>query len=201
MCRFRTPPCLSPLPSAALRLQSASISCWCARLLGPASAEALRARDGLDGTLATAAAALREVARARGSAGQAPLTFATVFPFSTHTYLLRHLLGADMPTLRRLPEEAIVVARSMGPAELLDYDRTRLKGLVLEEGSQNAHVAIVARALDIPVIGRCADLMQKVGDGDQLVIDGDNRSEEHTSELQSPRCISYAVSLDRKSVV
>jgi phosphotransferase system enzyme I (PtsP) len=88
--------------------------------------------------------------------------------------LLRHLLGADAPGMRRLPDEAIVVARSMGPAELLDYDRTRLKGLVLEEGSQNAHVAIVARALDIPVIGRCADLMQKVGDGDPLVIDGDN---------------------------
>src|SRR5919108_1922003 len=88
--------------------------------------------------------------------------------------LLRHLLGADVPTLRRLPEEAIVVARSMGPAELLDYDRQRLKGLVLEEGSQNAHVAIVARALDIPVLGRCQDLMQKVGDGDPLVIDGDN---------------------------
>ncbi len=88
--------------------------------------------------------------------------------------LLRHLLGADAPGMRRLPDEAIVVARSMGPAELLDYDRTRLKGLVLEEGSQNAHVAIVARALDIPVIGRCADLMQKVADGDPLVIDGDN---------------------------
>ena len=88
--------------------------------------------------------------------------------------LLRHLLGADMPTLRRLPEEAIVVARTMGPAELLDYDRTRLKGVVLEEGSQNAHVAIVARALDIPVLGRCQDLMQRVGDGDPLVIDGDN---------------------------
>jgi phosphotransferase system enzyme I (PtsP) len=88
--------------------------------------------------------------------------------------LLRHLLGADAPTMRRLPDEAIVVARSMGPAELLDYDRSRLKGLVLEEGSQNAHVAIVARALDIPVIGRCAGLMQKVADGDPLVIDGDN---------------------------
>jgi phosphotransferase system enzyme I (PtsP) len=38
------------------------------------------------------------------------------------------------------------------------------QGLVLEEGSQNAHVAIVARALDIPVLGRCQDLMQRVGD-------------------------------------
>jgi phosphotransferase system enzyme I (PtsP) len=88
--------------------------------------------------------------------------------------LLRHLLGAQVPSLRHLPEEAIVVARTMGPADLLDYDRSRLKGLVLEEGSQNAHVAIVARALDIPVLGRCQDLMQKVGDGDPLIIDGDN---------------------------
>ncbi|HET6621575.1 MAG TPA: phosphoenolpyruvate--protein phosphotransferase [Dongiaceae bacterium] len=90
--------------------------------------------------------------------------------------LLRHLLGADVPTLRRLPEEAIVVARTMGPADLLDYDRQRLKGVVLEEGSQNAHVAIVARALDIPVLGRCQGLMQKVGEGDPLVIDGDNET-------------------------
>jgi phosphotransferase system enzyme I (PtsP) len=88
--------------------------------------------------------------------------------------LLRQLLGADVASLRRLPEEAIVVARSMGPADLLDYDRQRLKGLVLEEGSQNAHVAIVARALDIPVLGRCPDLMQRVGEGDPLIIDGDN---------------------------
>jgi phosphotransferase system enzyme I (PtsP) len=90
--------------------------------------------------------------------------------------LLRHLMGADVPAMRRLPEDAIVVARTMGPADLLDYDRQRLKGLVLEEGSQNAHVAIVARALDIPVLGRCQDLMQRVSDGDPLVIDGDNQT-------------------------
>lgn len=59
-----------------------------------ALAEALRSRGGLSGGLATAAAALGEIARTRASAGQPPLTFATVFPFSTHSYLLRHLLGA-----------------------------------------------------------------------------------------------------------
>jgi phosphotransferase system enzyme I (PtsP) len=88
--------------------------------------------------------------------------------------LLRHLLGAGPPEKRRLPDEAIVIARSMGPAELLDYDRQRLKGLVLEEGSHNAHVAIVARALDLPVLGRCADLMNRVAEGDPLILDGDN---------------------------
>src|SRR3546814_19312060 len=52
----------------------------------------------------------------------------------------------------------ILIARSLGPAEILDYDRTRLKGLALEEGSATAHVAIVARALDIPVVGRLPNL-------------------------------------------
>ena len=59
------------------------------------------------------------------------------------------------------PTEFILVARSMGPAELLDYDRRRLKALVLEEGSPTAHVAIVARALDIPVVGRVEDVLSR----------------------------------------
>ena len=68
----------------------------------------------------------------------------------------------------------IVVARSMGPAELLDYDRTNLAGLVLEEGSATAHVAIVARALDIPVLGNIPGLLSEVNPGDRLIIDADN---------------------------
>jgi phosphotransferase system, enzyme I, PtsP len=68
----------------------------------------------------------------------------------------------------------IVVARSMGPAELLDYDRTHLAGLVLEEGSATAHVAIVARALDIPVLGNIPGLLSEVNPGDHLIIDANN---------------------------
>lgn len=68
----------------------------------------------------------------------------------------------------------IVVARSMGPAELLDYDRTHLAGLVLEEGSATAHVAIVARALDIPVLGNIPGLLSEVNPGDHLIIDADS---------------------------
>ena len=68
----------------------------------------------------------------------------------------------------------IVIARDMGPAELLDYDRTRLRGLVLEEGSALSHVAIVARALDIPVVGRAPDVLARIEAGDPIVVDGDN---------------------------
>ena len=89
--------------------------------------------------------------------------------------LLRHLLGIqELPEARDLPDNAILVARNMGPAELLDYDRKRLKGVVLEEGTASSHVAIVARALDIPLLGHCANLMSKVQAGDSLVLDGEN---------------------------
>lgn len=89
--------------------------------------------------------------------------------------LLRHLAGrADSAAASELPENAVVIARNMGPAELLDYDVERLQALVLEEGAPTAHVAIVARALRIPVIGRVDRLLEIVEAGDELLVDGGN---------------------------
>ena len=88
--------------------------------------------------------------------------------------LLLRLTGRVAADPSSLPDDMIVVARDMGPAELLDYDRTRLRGVVLEEGSALSHVAIVARALDIPVVGRAADVLSRVEAGDSIVVDGDN---------------------------
>jgi phosphotransferase system enzyme I (PtsP) len=88
--------------------------------------------------------------------------------------LQRHLAGAAARSSdSELPDEFILIARNMGPAEFLDYDRKRLKGLVLEEGSPNAHVAVVARALDIPVVGRAKDVLSRVEPGDIVVVNGD----------------------------
>ena len=72
------------------------------------------------------------------------------------------------------PAEFILVAHSMGPAELLDYASRRIRGLVLEEGSPTAHVAIVARAFDIPVVGRVAEAVRRVDNGDIVIVDGDH---------------------------
>jgi phosphotransferase system enzyme I (PtsP) len=72
-----------------------------------------------------------------------------------------------------MPRDAILVARDLGPAELLDYGADRLKGVVLEEGSNTAHAAIVARALGIPVVGSLSGLLSRVEDGDQIVLDGE----------------------------
>jgi phosphotransferase system enzyme I (PtsP) len=88
--------------------------------------------------------------------------------------LLLRLTGRAVADQSTQPDDMIVIARDMGPAELLDYDRTRLRGLVLEEGSALSHVAIVARALDVPVVGRAADVLSRVEAGDSIVVDGDN---------------------------
>ena len=88
--------------------------------------------------------------------------------------LLLRLTGRVATDPASLPDDMIVIARDMGPAELLDYDRNRLRGVVLEEGSALSHVAIVARALDIPVVGRAPNVLARVEAGDSIVVDGDN---------------------------
>ncbi|HEV2187737.1 MAG TPA: phosphoenolpyruvate--protein phosphotransferase [Stellaceae bacterium] len=87
------------------------------------------------------------------------------------TYLSGGPVDAD---LGNLPPEFILVAHSMGPAELLDYAHRRVRGLVLEEGSPTAHVAIVARAFDIPVVGRVEDATSRTEPGDIVIVDGDH---------------------------
>ncbi len=70
-----------------------------------------------------------------------------------------------------LRKDTILIARNLGPAELLEYDRRRLKGVILEEGSLTAHVIIVARAMGVPVLGRVANVRRLIGDGDVLLLD------------------------------
>jgi phosphotransferase system enzyme I (PtsP) len=70
-----------------------------------------------------------------------------------------------------LRKDAILIARNLGPAELLEYDRRRLKGVILEEGSLTAHVTIVARAMGVPMLGRVRDVRQTVGEGDRILLD------------------------------
>src|SRR5580700_1760190 len=87
--------------------------------------------------------------------------------------LMHQLLGQDYaPARDRLPENAVLVARSMGPAALLEYDRRRLRGLILEEGGPNSHVAIVARALGIAAVGEIANATGIADPGDPIIVDG-----------------------------
>jgi len=88
--------------------------------------------------------------------------------------LLRELIDhGDVPKRMELPDNAILVARNMSPAALLDYDRTRLRGVVLEEGAPTSHVAIVARALGVPTVGQITNAAGHVDPGDAIIVDGD----------------------------
>lgn len=88
--------------------------------------------------------------------------------------LLRALTGND-PRLdmAHMPDNTILIARNMGPAALLDFDRTRVRGLVLEEGGPTSHVTIVARALGIPAVGQIENATGRVENGDAVIVDGD----------------------------
>ncbi len=88
--------------------------------------------------------------------------------------LLRILSGkTGTAATEALPDDAILVARNMGPAELLDYDRSKLRGLVIEEGGASSHVAIVAKALGIPALGQAENLIELADAGDSAILDAD----------------------------
>ncbi|MFW2851785.1 phosphoenolpyruvate--protein phosphotransferase [Sphingomonas sp. TX0543] len=86
---------------------------------------------------------------------------------------LLRIVSGQMGTAAQLGlrRDTILIARNLGPAELLEYDRRRLKGVILEEGSLTAHVTIVARAMGVPVLGRVRDVRRLIADGDLLLLD------------------------------
>jgi phosphotransferase system enzyme I (PtsP) len=87
---------------------------------------------------------------------------------------LLHQLAGQSLVLKpeELPDNAILVARSMSPAALLDYDRSRLRGLVLEEAGAASHIAIVARALGVPAVSDLPNISEFVEHGDPIIVDG-----------------------------
>ncbi|KQS77602.1 peptidase [Rhizobium sp. Leaf384] len=89
--------------------------------------------------------------------------------------LLRQLTGYGARVSDKdFPVDAVVVARAMGAAELLDYPRENIRGLVLEDGAVTSHVVIVARAMGIPVVGQAAGAVALAENGDAMIIDGDD---------------------------
>ncbi|MGB3407687.1 MAG: phosphoenolpyruvate--protein phosphotransferase [Jannaschia sp.] len=85
--------------------------------------------------------------------------------------LLRMLTGQGRDTTK-LPDGAVLVARNIGPGELLEYGRT-LKGVVLEDGAVGSHAAIVARAWAIPLVLQARGITAEALSGDVILVDGD----------------------------
>ena len=87
--------------------------------------------------------------------------------------LLRILTGQGANTGAVMPENPILVARDIGPAELLEHGRGRLKGIVLEQGSVGSHATIVARAWAIPLVVHTAHITSEALNGDHIMVDGE----------------------------
>jgi phosphotransferase system enzyme I (PtsP) len=88
--------------------------------------------------------------------------------------LLRALMGDDITIgNKNISDDAIIFARDLGPAELLDYDRDKLKGLVLEEGAASSHTAIICQAIGVPLVGRVEGALDHIETGDEVLLDGE----------------------------
>ncbi len=85
--------------------------------------------------------------------------------------LLRHLTGESGHQV--LPHDSILVARNMGPAELLDYGREKLLALALEDAAATSHVAIVARSMGLPMVSGLEGISDNARGGDAIAVDGE----------------------------
>ena len=116
---------------------------------------------------------VRNEHRARFAQARDPYIKERLHDFEDLANRLLRFLAGDKPGERDLPDDAILVARNLGPADLLEYPRHKLRGLLLEEGSAASHAAIVARALQFPCVGRLMGLRDRLSEGDQVIVDGE----------------------------
>jgi len=88
--------------------------------------------------------------------------------------LLRHLTGqGEKDVALDLPQDAVLIARALGPAELLDYGRDKLLGLVLEDAAATSHVSIVARSMGLALVSSVEGVGDAARNGDVIVVDGE----------------------------
>ncbi|WP_374990186.1 phosphoenolpyruvate--protein phosphotransferase [Brevundimonas sp.] len=117
---------------------------------------------------------VRNEHRARFATARDPYIRERLHDFEDLANRLLRVLAGDRPGERDLPDDAILVARNLGPADLLEYPRHKIRGLLLEEGSAASHASIVARALQIPCVGRLMGLRDRLSEGDLVIVDGES---------------------------
>lgn len=185
------------------------------RMFAEDSGWVARIREAIGNGL-TAEAAVQKVqedTRARMSHITDPYLRERIFDFEDLTgRLLQHLAGENPSAQPEMPEDSVLFARSLGPAELLDYDRAKLRAVVLEEGSPTAHVSIVARALGLPLLGRVAGVLERVDPLAPVIVDADNsqifihptedvsQAFQETMKARAARAVQYAKMRDLPAV-
>ncbi len=86
---------------------------------------------------------------------------------------LQSYLSGDVGSIKGVDSnDIVVVAQTMGPADLMDYDYSKIRGLIIEDGTPTMHVAIVAKALNIPVVAKIRGIFDEIKTGELLGVDG-----------------------------
>ncbi len=132
-----------------------------------------RIREAIQSGLTAEAAAVRiqQSNRARMSQIRDPYLRERMHDFEDVTNRLIRILQHHEDGANILEEDTILVARNLGAADLMEFDRKYLKAVLIEEGTRTAHMTIIARALGIPVLGRVSGVMEHVQEGEDIVVD------------------------------
>ena len=115
--------------------------------------------------------------------------------------LLRVLTGQGSSDHTDFPVNPILIARNIGPGELLEYGR-KLKGIILEEGSVGSHATVIARAMAIPLIINAHGITTEALNGDHILVDGDGgiinlRPEDNVKKAFSEKIAMQSKKLER----
>jgi phosphoenolpyruvate-protein phosphotransferase len=89
------------------------------------------------------------------------------------SHVLLALAGEAQPLHIPLPEQAVLVADDLLPSELTALDRRRLVAICLGGGGATSHVAILAAAMEIPMLVGIGPALREVADGATVVVDAD----------------------------
>ena len=186
------------------------------RLLAHDPAWADRLLDGVQGGLTAEAAVDRARREHRARLDQATDSYLRERLYDLEDLdnrLLRILAGSSAGVDTKIaPEDSVLIARRLGPADLLEFRGTGLAGIVIEDVSVSSHAAIVARAMDIPTLGGVPGLTTQIEAGDRLIVDAEEavlhlrpdqafeRSYASRIALRSERQATYAALRDLPAV-
>ncbi len=87
--------------------------------------------------------------------------------------VMKHLVEFGAGSCIELPPKSVIVTQELLPSETMDMDRKHVAAIVTEEGGENSHAAILARALAIPAVTGIVDATAQIAPGTELLVDGE----------------------------
>jgi multiphosphoryl transfer protein len=88
-------------------------------------------------------------------------------------HVLLALAGEARPMIMPLPDQAVLLADDLLPSEITALDRQRLAAICLGAGGTTSHVAILAAAMEVPMLVGLGAGLREIADGSIVIVDAD----------------------------